>query len=807
MDSQTPHTSGTQGEQTLMKLEEEHVISLLDSYGGGKWKLEIPSLLPALPIIRPPEECEKMEQTNLKDFPYQELPTRTSIRLLKMLPGEQTFSDFGFFCPPVRCSVIVVDLDDNPAYDALSYTWGDPCTLYLSPADISPPEAWAARAFEIEIDGRAVSVTTNLYTALLALRHIISNQHDPRLSRMPRSTGYLWVDALCINQKDINEKNRQVTMMSRIYHQASLVLAWLGGSDKLSRQTIQDLGIIASLRNERTLDATQLRDFDIKKSETYQALGIPELRFSSWIGLFMFLHRAWFKRAWIVQEAVLARDLWFLCGKQICNFEAILMALETLEESRWYQQLNSWVEPLIQNYRDEVEDEGSTKIALALSDARLYRSRPSHKIVHNLGGLTRQHRISLGTFEGLEMDGSAPKRPSLLALLKSYRSTEAGDVRDKVYAFIGLSLEQQTNPLRVDYRLSAEEVLIEATQHVLASTRKLNIFALIEAGLGAKPNLKLPSWVPDLSVPLSRISIDEYNLFSASKGLGSLALQYLVGNKLQLRGVQIGIVRSTGPQAGLSEALLELPLLLDEVKPPKGQTVFEVLWRTLLLDTHKFQTPATKECGDSFLEWIQKLEVALQTLVVFHLKFPKTLYKLPDESLASAEAEAERTAQRIKLERARERLGLFHTAIQHINGHCMKKGSISFPPDFVRFENMRKKTRNRVQEHFVIENFHEWLLTKPSLTGALGDVEIYFRSMSGQFLFTTDKGHLGLYRGALEVGDEIWALAGGSVPLILRPVGASGEEWRLLGEAYVHGAMQGELVADRQDIVRTVVLV
>jgi hypothetical protein len=51
----------------------------------------------------------------------------------------------------------------------------------------------------------------------------------------------------------------------------------------------------------------------------------------------------------------------------------------------------------------------------------------------------------------------------------------------------------------------------------------------------------------------------------------------------------------------------------------------------------------------------------------------------------------------------------------------------------------------------------------------------------------------------LEVGDEVWILAGADVPLILRPSASSGEEYRLVGEAYVHGIMQGEAVADVQD--------
>jgi len=90
-----------------------------------------------------------------------------------------------------------VNLGDCPDYEALSYTWGS------SGTDI-----------HIELDGQDSSIRPNLAYALAALR-----RSEPRV---------LWVDALCINQNNIHERNHQVEQMGEIYRQARRVLAWLG---------------------------------------------------------------------------------------------------------------------------------------------------------------------------------------------------------------------------------------------------------------------------------------------------------------------------------------------------------------------------------------------------------------------------------------------------------------------------------------------------------------------------------------------------------------------------------------------------
>jgi hypothetical protein len=72
-----------------------------------------------------------------------------------------------------------------------------------------------SKAPTILLDGRITTVTENLHSALLHLR-------------LPSESRLIWIDALCINQKDDKERNHQVKEMKQIYRGAARVLAWLG---------------------------------------------------------------------------------------------------------------------------------------------------------------------------------------------------------------------------------------------------------------------------------------------------------------------------------------------------------------------------------------------------------------------------------------------------------------------------------------------------------------------------------------------------------------------------------------------------
>jgi hypothetical protein len=129
-----------------------------------------------------------------KTFIYQPLdpnPDAASIRLVLIEPSTDLED-------PLSCRLIHVKFAEKRRYKALSYMWGD--------------EAIKERMF---LDGAEIYVRQNLGDALHYLRR--------SGNRMP-----LWIDAICINQQDIEERNRQLKMMKWIYFRADTVMIWLG---------------------------------------------------------------------------------------------------------------------------------------------------------------------------------------------------------------------------------------------------------------------------------------------------------------------------------------------------------------------------------------------------------------------------------------------------------------------------------------------------------------------------------------------------------------------------------------------------
>jgi hypothetical protein len=146
---------------------------------------------------------------------------RSQIRLLTIQGGKAEDDIVGH--------LHTVSLDDGLDYEALSYTWGDlNNTAFIQLNDIK------------------FKVTSNPKSALQSLRH-------------PNPVRVLWVDAVSINQANIEERANQVRKMGRIYIQARGVVAWLGPSSLASESTIDAMELLG--RDPR-LHWTDTREID-----------------------------------------------------------------------------------------------------------------------------------------------------------------------------------------------------------------------------------------------------------------------------------------------------------------------------------------------------------------------------------------------------------------------------------------------------------------------------------------------------------------------------------------------------------------
>lgn len=137
-----------------------------------------------------------MSLASSKEFPpsiYQPLTGTRAIRLITLLPGTEP--------GPICIDLDIVTLDSRTAYEALSYVWDDQKPSFL-----------------VSYGKQSILVTQNVHDALLELRS-------------PETICYLWIDQICINQRDPNERSKQIFLMGEIYIRAKCAVVWLGQAE------------------------------------------------------------------------------------------------------------------------------------------------------------------------------------------------------------------------------------------------------------------------------------------------------------------------------------------------------------------------------------------------------------------------------------------------------------------------------------------------------------------------------------------------------------------------------------------------
>ncbi|KAF2106184.1 heterokaryon incompatibility protein-domain-containing protein [Lophiotrema nucula] len=259
---------------------------------------------------------------------YTSLPSKGDhFRLIELAPG--------LFDSHIRIEIEIYELEfsiDRPDYYALSYTWNDADhdNLIINGQKI-PPSGDSRTTYNIRhliwCGSRQVLISTNLRDALRRLRSVT----DPVK---------LWVDQLCINQDDLDERATQVVTMQRIYHQARGVRIWLGEHRDDSELGIQMAHQLHQLRTECHAGSMQYP----KRNEIHaaKAFGVPDLRDSpEWAGFMQLLRRPVFHRIWIVQEIVSAVNAQVLCGdSSMFDYQIFVDALDFLTKTGWIHDLN-----------------------------------------------------------------------------------------------------------------------------------------------------------------------------------------------------------------------------------------------------------------------------------------------------------------------------------------------------------------------------------------------------------------------------------------------------------------------------------
>ncbi|MCJ1460506.1 hypothetical protein MMC28_010888 [Mycoblastus sanguinarius] len=204
-----------------------------------------------------------------KKLTYPPITQSRQIRIVRILSGSR-FSK-------ISCELQLASLDHNlPEYIALSYCWGN-----------ATQKTW------IDCNGGRLAVTKDLLTALRRFR-----RKDKIVT--------FWIDQICIDQENVEERSSQIQLMRDIYKNAQTVYVWIGDEADDSSLAITFMQrLLETLRNcEPTMNANEMH-----------TRGVPDWMSKEWKVLSAFLGRPWFGRMWILQELAVASSATIFCGQ------------------------------------------------------------------------------------------------------------------------------------------------------------------------------------------------------------------------------------------------------------------------------------------------------------------------------------------------------------------------------------------------------------------------------------------------------------------------------------------------------------
>lgn len=361
-------------------------------------------------------------------FSYRPLEEDDGIRLLQLNPGS-------FGTTEVHCEVIHTRLsickDIYDDYTALSYVWGD----------LNDTKT-------ILLHGQPHSITINLYNALRDLRH----ERRPLL---------LWVDAVCINQSDDDEKMKQIVMMGKIYSTASHTVIYLG----------------------------PLEAQDDNKWRDWVSVDLSVAKFSTEMATYV-LEREWFQRVWVFQELIFSEN-------PIVQIGRFRLPWTTL-----YQLIS-------RHFGEAFSHSGGEIRQLFTVFDSMHKARQSNRSVAktNIPNNTDNDELVEDELISRE-DGNSDSalRLPMAHLLHSRRGLKATVPKDMIFAHIGIASDGKEIAARVDYSMSCAQVCEAFARYLQESALSYNriryqlFYQLHDIDCSERVE-GLASWAPDWTKP------------------------------------------------------------------------------------------------------------------------------------------------------------------------------------------------------------------------------------------------------------------------------------------------------------------
>ncbi|KAK0108095.1 hypothetical protein ONS95_002916 [Cadophora gregata] len=474
------------------------------------------------------------------EYQYSRLSTN-EFRLLTLHPRFSVPQDASREEQPVSCTLRSYRRDQSPPYKALSYTWGD--------ASVKVP---------ILVNDSTLHVTSNLFTAL---EHI----------RAEDSPVTLWIDAICINQEDDEEKSSQVKMMREIYNTAEHTRSWLGPAGDGSDGAMAELNRIGSLLIEKELiepmkeffrlDPAEVERYMVLESKIKDGVAplvIQAVENTSQTLTFVqnacsILSRDYWKRVWILQELIVSPHVVFQCGKSTSDFPTIyaslcyLHLLGTQIITRELGRIGG-----IENLDEESTATFNFAISLSTQTDRISNST-------KLFGARLRYQGDAA--KDLEVSQYSKLGSSMFELLARIHVSGANKTfcgatnpRDRIFALLGIANDRARLGIQPDYTQSrtCSDIYTEVARAIIQSGH----VDLLSLSQPQGRDEDMPSWAPDwraewILTPSGQLPWDSafkaFSLATESIDLSTLTVSEEISpNQLRLRGYAIDVLEEVG---------------------------------------------------------------------------------------------------------------------------------------------------------------------------------------------------------------------------------------------------------------------
>lgn len=711
------------------------------------------------------------------------LPALSEPREIRLLKASVTSSEGHKH--KLSLSIACFSIDNCPPFTALSYTWGDPMVRDAEHGGIGHPFepggpnsddtvgdlslAWAPVPVpngipDIQPTGQRYPMSRNVVVAIV------------HLCLAGFNGGWFWIDSVCIDQQNHDEKETQVALMDEIYSRADSVVVWLGPDTT-------DLKEFAWLHDDFLVAISEYikaRGLDyVKQQHLYSPEFMSELNISKdpseWATIWnkylaFYRRRRWFSRSWVVQEVALARNVIVQCGTLALHWETMCQLSKIF-------QLLGWQHSICFAHK-EICQGGMGQEILHVS-----------YIKENLDNELRH--LKDDDASGISND-QRRRRWFLYFQLLIYdmRGFLATDPRDKIFSILGIAKRAlppgMKMPFRPDYSdTSAPRSAFTAlTTTMLKELPRLQTLCHVEDRSATKI-AGLPSWVPDYTsqralMPFEMLRGDshKFDCWPLDGGRIDDHNFRVCGDSLFIRGAEFDRVVAVGTRLSKTvcfEDLISWLALCEDLNPEyfaKHNGPGEVFWRTIIADTYEYN-PASASLGEGFKIWftsgftasllaLGSIPRLSATGLAYFNSLPGILalfsrIRAADKDLADSCIPS--TAELIKLRRS-----LFGWA-----------------------QSQRSNPRDLEAEYK--------LMSDEAMRRATGDSSGYGNIAASvpayRRLFRTERGYLGLGPASVLVGDQVWGFQGAMVPFILRA--REGHSFSLVGETYLHGFMDGEM--------------